>query len=172
MPKPYPQEFRDDVVRVTLNREAGVTFEQIAVDFGVHPVTLSKWMRQADIDAGVEPGPPRVSLPSCENCAAAIVCWSGRTRSCATWHRICPKLIYGERLYPLVKEPAADGIPVPGTAARSPTLLPLTRCSGDRCRSVSGRRLVRRPSRRPEFGYRFLADEARDAGEAMGERTA
>ena len=30
--------------------------EQIAADFGVHPMTLSKWMRQADIDAGTKPG--------------------------------------------------------------------------------------------------------------------
>lgn len=28
----------------------GETLEQIASDSGVHPVTLSKWLRQADID--------------------------------------------------------------------------------------------------------------------------
>jgi transposase len=54
--KPYPREFRDDVVRVARNRDQGVTIEQIAADFGVHPVTLSKWMRQADIDDGDKPG--------------------------------------------------------------------------------------------------------------------
>ena len=56
MPKPYPREFRDDVVRVARNRDDGVTIEQIAADFGVHPMTLSKWMRQADIDDGAKPG--------------------------------------------------------------------------------------------------------------------
>ena len=56
MPKPYPNEFRDDVVRVARNREDGVTLDQIAADFGVHPVTLTKWMRQADIDDGRKPG--------------------------------------------------------------------------------------------------------------------
>lgn len=40
MPAPYPQEFRDDVVRAAENREDGVTIEQIAKDFGAHPVTL------------------------------------------------------------------------------------------------------------------------------------
>ena len=30
MPKPYPQEFRDDVVRVARNRDAGMTLEQVA----------------------------------------------------------------------------------------------------------------------------------------------
>ena len=56
MPKPYPREFRDDVVRVARSRDAGVTVEQIAKDFGVHPMTLFKWLRAAEVDAGVTPG--------------------------------------------------------------------------------------------------------------------
>ena len=56
MPKPFPREFRDDVVRVARRREPGVTLEQIAADFGVHPMTLSKWLRQAAIDEGDKPG--------------------------------------------------------------------------------------------------------------------
>jgi transposase-like protein len=56
VPKPYPREFRDDVVRVARERDPGVTVEQIAKDFGVHPMTLFKWLRQADIDAGTRPG--------------------------------------------------------------------------------------------------------------------
>ncbi|MGW6901104.1 transposase [Streptomyces sp. NBC_01727] len=56
MPKPYPEEFREDVVRVARNRGQGVTLEQVAADFGVHVMTLSKWMRRADIDDGAKPG--------------------------------------------------------------------------------------------------------------------
>ena len=56
MAKRYPKEFRDDVVRVARNREPGVTLEQIATDFGIHPMTLSKWLRQARIDDGERPG--------------------------------------------------------------------------------------------------------------------
>jgi transposase-like protein len=56
MPKPYPQEFRDDVVKVARRRPDGTTLEQIAHDFGVHPMTLSKWLRQAAIDDGERPG--------------------------------------------------------------------------------------------------------------------
>src|SRR3954465_4920298 len=56
VPRPYPREFRDDVVRVARNRDDGVTIEQIATDFGVHPMNLTKWMRQADIDEGTKPG--------------------------------------------------------------------------------------------------------------------
>ena len=59
MPKPYPQEFRDDVVQVARDREPGVTVEQIAKDFGVHPMTLFKWLRQADTDEGSKPGVSR-----------------------------------------------------------------------------------------------------------------
>ncbi|KNX36553.1 transposase [Luteipulveratus halotolerans] len=56
MPKPYPREFRDDVVRVARGREPGVTLEQVAKDFGVHPMTLNKWLRQAAVDDGDKPG--------------------------------------------------------------------------------------------------------------------
>jgi transposase len=56
MPKPYPKEFRDDVVRVARNREEGVTLEQVAKDFGIHPMTLSNWLSQDAIDAGTKPG--------------------------------------------------------------------------------------------------------------------
>ena len=59
VPKPYPREFRDDVVRVARNRDLGVTVEQIAKDFGVHPMTLFKWLRQADIEDGAKPGVSR-----------------------------------------------------------------------------------------------------------------
>ena len=42
-------------MRVARNREPGVTLEQIAADFGVHPITLSKWLRRADTDEGAGP---------------------------------------------------------------------------------------------------------------------
>ena len=56
MPKPYPREFRDDVVRVARDRGPGVTVEQVAKDFGVHPMTLFKWLRAADVEDGARPG--------------------------------------------------------------------------------------------------------------------
>ncbi|MEO0815502.1 MAG: transposase [Myxococcota bacterium] len=58
MGKPYPQEFRDDVVRVARQRDPGVTLEQIATDFGIYPMTLSTWLRKAVEDedpAGPDP---------------------------------------------------------------------------------------------------------------------
>jgi transposase-like protein len=54
--KPYPKEFRDDVVRVARNREPGVELSQIAKDFGIHFTTLYSWMKRADIEDGERPG--------------------------------------------------------------------------------------------------------------------
>jgi transposase len=65
VPVPYPQEFRDDVVRVARSREKGVTLAQIAKDFGIHEMTLSKWMRQAAVEDGEMPGVSRTE--SAEN---------------------------------------------------------------------------------------------------------
>jgi transposase-like protein len=54
--KPYPKEFRDDVVRVARNRDPKTTVEQIAKDFGVHVTTLNGWLRRADVEDGARPG--------------------------------------------------------------------------------------------------------------------
>jgi len=65
MPKPYPPEFRDDVVKVAINRPDDTTLEQVAADFGIHPMTLSKWIRQRRIDTGERCGV--TSTESAEN---------------------------------------------------------------------------------------------------------
>jgi len=56
MPKPFPREFRDDVVRVARSRGPGVSLEQIAADFGIHGTTLANWLRRAEVDEGSKPG--------------------------------------------------------------------------------------------------------------------
>jgi transposase-like protein len=54
MPKPYPKEFRDEVVRVALNREDGVRIKDIAADFGITESCLGNWLTQAR-EAGLVP---------------------------------------------------------------------------------------------------------------------
>ena len=54
MPKPYPREFRDDVVAVA-HRGQG-TLAQIAKDFGISESCLHNWMKAADVDEGRRPG--------------------------------------------------------------------------------------------------------------------
>lgn len=59
MSKPYPTEFRDDVVYVARNCEPGVMIEKIAEDFGVHPMRLQKWLRRpisTKVRSPVSPG--------------------------------------------------------------------------------------------------------------------
>jgi transposase len=54
MPKPYPKEFRDDVVAVARKGQAPLT--QIAKDFGISEGCLHNWMKKADVEDGVRPG--------------------------------------------------------------------------------------------------------------------
>ena len=62
MPKPYPKEFRDDVVRVALNREEGVRIKDIAADFGITESCLTNWLARADRDDGIKPGTTTTEL--------------------------------------------------------------------------------------------------------------
>ncbi|WP_448629555.1 IS3 family transposase [Cellulomonas soli] len=55
MAKPYPKEFRDDLVAVA--RKGQVPLTQIAKDFGISEGSLSNWMKQADVEDGRRSGP-------------------------------------------------------------------------------------------------------------------
>ena len=54
VPRPYPKEFREDVVRVA--RQGGAPLKQIAEDFGISEASLHNWLKAADIEEGVRPG--------------------------------------------------------------------------------------------------------------------
>ena len=56
MPKPYPREFREDVIRVARNREPDVMLKTIAADFGISESCLANWLKAADIEDGLKPG--------------------------------------------------------------------------------------------------------------------
>jgi len=56
VPKPYPKEFRDDVVNVARGREPGQSLKKIAADFGIAESCLRNWLRDADVEDGVKPG--------------------------------------------------------------------------------------------------------------------
>src|SRR4029453_13604558 len=82
-------------------------------------------------------------------------------------------------MYPLVRELAGDGIPVAVTCrvlniARQPyyrwRARPVAETELERAHRASA--LFAAPRDDREFGYRFLADEARDAGLSMADRTA
>lgn len=53
MPRPYPAEFRARAIALV---RAGKPAKDVAFELGIHPVTLSKWMRRDAINAGARPG--------------------------------------------------------------------------------------------------------------------
>src|SRR5690625_4621585 len=82
-------------------------------------------------------------------------------------------------MYPLVRELAEDGIPVTVTCrvlkiARQPyyrwLINPVTDSELEQAYRANALFAAHRDD--PEFGYRFLVDEAREAGQPMAERTA
>jgi transposase len=54
MPKRFPKEFKDDVVRVA--RSGRFTHDEIAHDFQVSVGSVRRWLDQADIDDGLKDG--------------------------------------------------------------------------------------------------------------------
>ena len=54
MPKPFPKEFRDDVVAVARKGDSSV--KQVAADFGISESCVHGWLKKADIEDGARPG--------------------------------------------------------------------------------------------------------------------
>jgi len=54
MPRPYPKEFRGDVVAVARRGDAPI--KQIAADFGIAESCLRNWLHAADVAGGNRPG--------------------------------------------------------------------------------------------------------------------
>ena len=54
MPRAYPQEFKDDVVRIV--RQGELTIAQVARDFGISETSVSNWVAKADVEDGKRPG--------------------------------------------------------------------------------------------------------------------
>ncbi|MFH8632189.1 IS3 family transposase [Streptomyces lydicus] len=179
MPKPYPEEFRQDVVRVARNRGPGVTVEQVATDFGVHPMTLWKWMRRADIDDGSKPGVTSQESAELREARRRIKLLEQENEVLRRAAAYLSQAHLPKRIYPLVKELAVDGVPVTVTCrvlklARQPYYRWLDKPVADAVLKESYRANALFDAHRddPEFGYRFLADEARGAGARMADRTA
>ena len=129
------------MIRVARNRDAGVTIEQIAKDFGIQPMSCLKWLRQADRRATAsKPGASDdASRPSCVSCERGSGCSSRRTRSCAGRRRICRRRTCRENDVPARPRAGRRRDPrrgdVPGPQARPPALLPVAGRPGHRRRA-------------------------------------
>lgn len=144
MPVPCPEEFRDDVVRVARNREKGVTLEQIAKDFGVHEMTLSKWLRQAAVADGEEPGVTRSESAGNRELKERIRLLEQENevlRRAATYlsQANLPGKALPARERARRRQDSGRGRGrVPGTGACPPALLPVASPTGDRGRDHRG----------------------------------
>ena len=57
MPKAFPKEFREDVIRVY--RDSGASVAQVAKDFGISPSCLKRWLTIDERDSVNPSGPVR-----------------------------------------------------------------------------------------------------------------
>jgi putative transposase len=125
VPKPYPTEFRDDVVCVARDREPGVTIEHIAKNFGVHPMTRQKWLQRATVDDGTKPVQPHRFVRAATDAQADPAPRVG-SRGSPTGGGVCiaSEPTRKKGWYPLVKELTTDRVPASGDVPNAQTLPP------------------------------------------------
>lgn len=169
MSKPYPKEFRENVVRVARTVSPASRWSRSPPTSGS---TRSRCRSGCAAPRPMRaPGPRRrrLSLPRCARPANGSGCWSRRT-----WRQndVLASPRVGRRRCP--SKGAGD---LPGAQSGPPALLPLAGPAGHRCRLAEVYRadaLLDAHRDDPEFGHRFLRDEGRTAGEpnSAAERTA
>ena len=124
MPKRYPSEFRDDVVRVARKRESGVTIEHIPKDFGVHPMTLQKWLQRDAVDDGARPGQTRAERAELRETRKRIRLLEQDNEAPGGRRHICRRRTCREKVLPAREGARRLGdsrdSDVPGSQARPP----------------------------------------------------
>ncbi|MGJ7440526.1 IS3 family transposase [Aquipuribacter sp. MA13-6] len=176
MPKPHPREFRDDVVAVARRGEAPVS--KIAKDFGISESCLRNWLHAADVEDGRRDGPTRAESAELREANRRIRLLEQENEVLRRAAAYLSQANLPKRLFPLVRELAADGIPVALTCrvlniARQPyyrwLAAPITR--SELAEAYLANALFDAHRDDPEYGYRYLAYEARDAGHDRCDRT-
>jgi transposase-like protein len=89
MPRPYPREFREDVIRVARSREPGVRLRDIADDFGISESCLVGWLKRADVENGIRPGVTEAEHAENREWRKRLRLLEQETRCCAERRRIC-----------------------------------------------------------------------------------
>ncbi|WP_344691633.1 IS3 family transposase [Blastococcus jejuensis] len=181
MPKPYPAEFRRDVIAVARKSEASVA--QVAKDFGISETCLQRWLKIADREDGFAPPNSSDRGGGSKDESAELRELRRRNklleqeneilrRATAYFARdVPPKMIY-----PLVRELAAEKIPVAVTcrvlgfskqAYYKWLAAPVCQRDWDDAHLINAAIDVHHDD--PEFGYRLIADELREQGIVTGE---
>ncbi|QXT62463.1 IS3 family transposase [Tessaracoccus palaemonis] len=176
MPKPHPREFRDDVVAVARKGEAPIA--QLAKDFGISESCLRNWLHAADVADGVRPGVTETEGKELRDAKRRIRLLEQENEVLRRAAAYLSQEPVGKMMYPLVRELAGDGIPVTVACrvlklARQPyyrwLACPVTARDLDQAYLANALFDAHRDD--PEFGYRLLADEARETGLAGCDRT-
>ncbi|WP_460431648.1 IS3 family transposase [Amycolatopsis echigonensis] len=168
MPKPYPREFRDDVIAVA--RRGDAPLRQVAKDFGISESCLANWLRATDVEDGTRAGATREE-------SAELRELRKRNRLLEQENEVLRKaaayLAQGnlpETAFPLVRDLAAAGAPVRVPVAVTCRALGLSRQAYYQWRAapVSQRdwddahvinAALEIHADDPADGYRFIADE-------------
>ncbi|WP_410675378.1 IS3 family transposase [Amycolatopsis sp. cmx-4-68] len=178
MPKPYPREFRDDVIAVARRGEAPL--KQVAKDFGISESCLANWLRAADVEDGTRPGVTRDE-------SAELRDLRKRNRLLEQENEVLRKaaayLAQGNLpkiAFPLVRELAAAGTPVRVPVAVTCRVLGISRqayyqwCAApvsqrdwDDAHLINAALEIHADD--PADGYRFIADELARRGYAASE---
>ncbi|MGQ4601234.1 IS3 family transposase [Nocardia sp. R6R-6] len=175
MPKPYPEEFRRDVVAVARKGQAPLT--QIAKDFGISESCLANWLKKADIEDGNRPGVTRAESEELRELRKRNKLLEQENeilrRAAAFFARELPP----KMMYPLVRDLAADRIPV-AVACRVLGFSkqafykwaeePVSQRDWDDAHLINAALDIHADD--PEFGYRFIADLGYEAGENRVQR--
>ncbi|MGC5617734.1 IS3 family transposase [Georgenia sp. Z1491] len=176
MPRPHPKEFRDDVVAVARRGDAPI--KDIAKDFGISESCLRNWLQAADVEDGNRPGVTRSESAELREAKKRVRLLEQENEVLRRAAAYLSQEPVGEMMYPLVKELAADRIPVAVTCrvqglARQPYYRWLATPVTDRDleQAYLANALFDAHRDDPEFGYRLLADEAREAGHVACDRT-
>ncbi|UOX93025.1 IS3 family transposase [Amycolatopsis sp. FBCC-B4732] len=178
MPKPYPREFRDDVVAVA--RRGETPLKQVAKDFGISESCLANWLRAADVEDGARPGVTREE-------SAELRELRKRNRLLEQDNEVLRKaaayLAQGNLpkiAFPLVRELAAASAPIRVPVAVTCRVLGISRqayyqwCAAPVCgRDWDDAHLINAAleihADDPADGYRFIADELARRGYAASE---
>ncbi|MBB2506312.1 IS3 family transposase [Amycolatopsis echigonensis] len=168
MPKPYPREFRDDVIAVARRGEAPL--KQVAKDFGISESCLANWLRAADVEDGARPGVTRdesAELRELRKRNRLLEQENEVLRKAAAYlaQGHLPKIAF-----PLVRELAAAGAPIRVPVAVTCRVLGISRqayyqwCAApfsqrdwDDAQLINAALEIHADD--PADGYRFIADE-------------
>nr|WP_236565676.1 MULTISPECIES: IS3 family transposase [Nocardia] len=178
MPKPFPEEFRRDVVAVARKGESSLT--QIAKDFGISQSCLKNWLKQADIEDGARPGVTRDESTELREARKRIRQLEQEAEVMRRAVAYLSRDINPKMMYPLVLDLAADTAPVKVPVAVTCRVLgfttqafykwkknPVSQRDRDDAHPINAAYDIHADD--PAFGYRFIADELPARGITAGE---